>query len=353
MSHRRTAARARFPWRVFLYLAVVLYLVADLYVWEGPLKQALEQQFSPRERLRRKAAAKGWVATVNTHPISRERLDKAVALFLYRRGKTAAELSPANLSITRRAALQQLIDEEVIRQFCEAEKFHASPEVVDAVRTAFESQFTTPEELEARSGAQGLTEADRNTVLTEYANQLGWMELRLEKAIAVTEEETRAWYERHQDELVAPEVARARHIFLSTVEEDSPEREALMGEIFRQLSAGEKTFEALAAEYSEDERTKLTGGDLNYFSRERMPEDFAEKVFLMLPSEVSEPFRTSMGWHIVQMMEREAERTLSFEEVKETARVEVENAKRAYAVKLLIHKLRRGSDILVFVDQLN
>ncbi len=62
-------------------------------------------------------------------------------------------------------------------------------------------------------------------------------------------------------------------------------------------------FEELAKKYSQDPGSAKRGGDLGFFGRGRMVPQFENAAFSLKDGEVSEPFETTYGWHIVQRIE--------------------------------------------------
>jgi peptidyl-prolyl cis-trans isomerase SurA len=77
-----------------------------------------------------------------------------------------------------------------------------------------------------------------------------------------------------------------------------------IGMIYNKLKAGEK-FEDLAKEYSDDKRTAVKGGELNWFIVGQMIPEFQEAAFgLMNNGDISEPIRTTFGWHILKKIDQ-------------------------------------------------
>ena len=71
---------------------------------------------------------------------------------------------------------------------------------------------------------------------------------------------------------------RRRRLHLKSSRQNAPQSKALSVRL-----AGGEDFATLAAQNSEDEATKLRGGDLGYFSADRMPPDFVEAAAKLRP----------------------------------------------------------------------
>lgn len=92
----------------------------------------------------------------------------------------------------------------------------------------------------------------------------------------------------------------ARHIFIAG---DAANLEQRLQTIRDQLVSGE-AFSTLAAEHSEDPNSADNGGELPWFSREQMPAALVQVADALSIDEISRPFRTQFGWHILQVLER-------------------------------------------------
>ena len=126
-----------------------------------------------------------------------------------------------------------------------------------------------------------------------------------------------------------------RHIFLSG---DASERSRQLTDVRRRLRQGE-SFASLAAEFSEDPNSADEGGELPWFTDGEMPQGL-EQVAKQLPiGQISEPFRTQFGWHILEVLER---RTSEVSEAKrrERARTALEQRKIEQESERWIRQLR-------------
>jgi len=96
----------------------------------------------------------------------------------------------------------------------------------------------------------------------------------------------------------------ARHILIKPDELTSDEdAKSLLTDIRKQIQNG-KEFGNLAREYSDDKASAGKGGDLGWITPGKMIPDFEKIMDSLKPGEISEPFKTRFGWHIVQVNER-------------------------------------------------
>ena len=119
---------------------------------------------------------------------------------------------------------------------------------------------------------------------------------------------------------------QVRHILVRPSEIRSPEETAdLINEIKVQLDQGED-FSALAKLHSEDPASALTGGDLGWATPQQFVGQFGEVMNSMAIGQISEPFLTQFGWHILQVLDRREE-DLS-DETRENMALEILHRRR-------------------------
>jgi len=98
--------------------------------------------------------------------------------------------------------------------------------------------------------------------------------------------------------------AHVRHILVQPSEiRTDAETEALIEDIHKQLEEG-ADFAELAREYSEDPGSALNGGDLGWTSGDEFVAEFQQVMGSTDTGEISEPFRSQYGWHVLEVLDR-------------------------------------------------
>ena len=143
-----------------------------------------------------------------------------------------------------------------------------------------------------------------------YAKERILMErvLNREGTKASSDAAVKAYYDEQVKQITPAEEVRARHILVEG--EDDAKK------IVARIKSGED-FAKVAAEASKDPGSGKEGGDLGFFTRDRMVPEFAEAAFAMKPGEVSPPVKSQFGWHIIKLEERRTKPVPPLDQVKD------------------------------------
>jgi len=123
------------------------------------------------------------------------------------------------------------------------------------------------------------------------------------------------------------------HIMLTNNQKDSTiDIEQRINQIYEKLQNGEK-FESLAKQFSDDKSSASKGGVLNAFTGGQLRSKEFEDVAFSLENEgdLSEPFRTDYGWHIIKLIKKEG--TQPFEAVESELRNKVRRDSRSKLIQ--------------------
>lgn len=291
------------------------------------------------------------VARVEGAAITQAEVREQLRGMLWRSGETWEILDEATRKTRRQEALDRCVEQALLEKFAKAPANIPATQVRESEEEfqQFLKQFEPPDGWKPRLEMQGSNEAQmRERITTEVVQGdaiEAWLKQQRQGGKDAVEAEARTWFEAHREQMRVPERARVSHIFLTGHDKEKPDRNADATEIHRKLTSGEATFEALAAKLSEDERSNKAGGNLGWLSRDRLPADFAEKVFALPLAKPSEPFRTKLGWHIVVVHEKRPSRLPEFAEVEDEVLAVLDSEWRNQAVKRLVSELRAKAEV--------
>ena len=104
------------------------------------------------------------------------------------------------------------------------------------------------------------------------------------------------------DEKVVQDQVHVRHILIKPNEiRGDLESRMLAKNLYERIEKGEE-FSELAKAYSDDTASALNGGDMDWISPEVLVPEFQAVMNTVQEKVVSEPFRTSYGWHILEVL---------------------------------------------------
>jgi peptidyl-prolyl cis-trans isomerase SurA len=132
----------------------------------------------------------------------------------------------------------------------------------------------------------------------------------------------------------------ARHIEIAVNELTSSD-EALktVREIRQRIVDNHEDFAKLAKEYSKDSNTAGAGGDMGWFPIDQYGTQVAQNLSMLKENEISQPFQTDIGWHIIQLLgSRQEDRTV--EARREQARDVLRNRKAEDEYQNFVRQIR-------------
>jgi peptidyl-prolyl cis-trans isomerase SurA len=135
------------------------------------------------------------------------------------------------------------------------------------------------------------------------------LDRQVKRKVSITDEDVERYYKLNSKNYRTNERARFRHILLTLSEKAPADQVTVVSakamELYKRIVAGED-FATIAREYSEG-AGRAEGGDIGWVNKGSLIAGLEEVAFDKLrPGQVSEPFRTSMGIHIVKLEAREA-----------------------------------------------
>jgi len=131
----------------------------------------------------------------------------------------------------------------------------------------------------------------------------------------------------------------ARHILIKSDEITSNEEARIkLTQVKAKLDEG-ADFATLAAEYSQDPGSKNNGGDLGWATEGTFVPRFTEVMNTLAEDQISEPFKSQFGWHIIQVLERRQQDETA-QLIRQKAELAIQNRKADEELQLWLRRAR-------------
>ena len=295
------------------------------------------------------------VAQVGDVYVTQEQLDARVADFEAQyAGSIPDEASdPEGYKEFTKDVLDYLITYEVVTQNAEELAISVTDEEVQTeIGTILEQTFGGDQaQFDEALKAQNMTVEQLKVNYKESMLLQKAYEAVTKDVTTVPDADIAAYYEENKADYFVDETRTARHILVSpsAEEESSTTSTTAAGdtttttaapteadwedalteaeEVRKELADG-GDWTALAAEYSDDPGSKEVGGDLGVVSKGQMVPEFDESVFSLAKDEISQPIKSSYGYHIIQVTDITEAKQYTLDEVKEDISSNLVNEKK-------------------------
>ncbi|MFC1736339.1 peptidylprolyl isomerase [Candidatus Hydrogenedentota bacterium] len=289
------------------------------------------------------------VAVVNGVPINIEQIDRGYHTEFLRYGKIAQSFSKARKRELRQAALQNLINAELLYQNALIQGTVPLEERIAAVYEQIASRFASEDELEVALRKQGLSidtlreDIHRSAVVETYMETLS-------AAISVSDEEIAHYYKKNRASFEASERVKIGHILVEAPHDAPPaevaEAEKKVKAVHLRLSEGQ-SFAQLARKYS-DAPEGANGGELPFLTRGRLIGPLNKAAFQLEPGSFSEPIRSRLGYHLILVKERREAGIRPPDEMAEAIARNLFVEKQRNVTEALLKKLRTFGSVITY-----
>jgi len=272
--------------------------------------------------------------------LSRLKLESKERVEALRQSGMAEQQAKDEVSKKQAELIATLVNETLLMQ--RGKELDLSREVEAEVNrrmleVAKEQGIDTMEKLDAAMRASGVDPTvTRQTLRTEIMKQMV-IQQEVDRKIffGLTTDETKKYFDTHQDKFRKPESVTLSEIFLSSAGKNEAEVKARANALVVQLRAG-GDFAALAVTNSEREQNGVriaqqNKGKVGTFEVPSLREDIATSIRPVKAGGVSEPLRSNDGYQILRVDERSATATFNENRVREAMTMErTEKAREEY-----------------------
>jgi peptidyl-prolyl cis-trans isomerase D len=145
-----------------------------------------------------------------------------------------------------------------------------------------------------------------------------------EAGVQITQDDLRSYYNDHRAQYQVPEQVKVSHILIKTPlpgpdgkvdEKGVAEAQHRAEDLLKQLKSGAK-LEDLAQKYSEDPGSAKQGGSLGWIGKGQTVPEFEKTAFSLSKGQVSDLVKSSYGFHIIRVDDKQEAHTKTLDEVK-------------------------------------
>ena len=211
----------------------------------------------------------------------------------------------------KEAVLRSMVDQKILLEMAEEDTTIVATE--KEVDQALEQQIET---ILQQAGGKAAAEKMLGQSINSFRSEF-WFDMRdkivsekyqqkMLTKITVSKNDVFSFFKTYKDSLpLFPTEAKIRHILIKPEPSDSVKKEtlSLLNKIKDQINKGED-FGSLAEKYSMDPGSKKKGGNLGWVKRGSLLKNFEEATFTIKPKIISEPIKTEVGYHILEVFER-------------------------------------------------
>jgi peptidyl-prolyl cis-trans isomerase C len=291
------------------------------------------------------------VARVNGQEIKKGELMDGAQVIQMRMAQAGQRVNPT--ADLYRRVLDQLIAIELLQQDAKVQGVTVSDAELQQAIAARKRGFPSETVFKKALAQEGVTEDGFRRQTRDGIALQKYIATKLAPKATVSDQAARDFYEKHKAEMQVPESLHLRHILI-TVDPKAPaaEREKARQkaqDILKRAQGGED-FAKLAQEFSDDPGSKTRGGDIGLVPRGRtMPQFEAAAFALKKPNDLSPVVEVDYGFHIIQLVERKAPTTLSFDQVKDRIAQVLKQEEVQKMIQTRAQELRAKGKVEVFL----
>jgi peptidyl-prolyl cis-trans isomerase SurA len=272
------------------------------------------------------AVVEQLIVVINGEPYTLSSLNTYAKIKLGRSFPSGSldQINPSDREVLEQFITDRLLDSEVR----EAGISITDDDVNRYIDQVKKNNRLSDEDLKTALTREGQTLDSYKTSVKSEMEKSEIIDRQVKRKVTITDEDVERYYKANAHKYKSNERARIRHILLTLPENAAPERvQAVMAkgkDLFDRIKAGED-FAKLAQEYSQG-AGQADGGEIGWIKRGTLIPGLEEMAFEKLAvGQVSEPFRTSMGLHIVKLEGRESGNVLPLSTVAPRIKEELLN----------------------------
>jgi parvulin-like peptidyl-prolyl isomerase len=308
------------------------------------------------------------VATVNGTELTSDLLKRemiAYQLLANRQGKAIETKDEKQIA---HSLLMKAIDDELIFQQGIKQNINIDPATIDQELNHIKEKFPDKKLFLAALAAQRLTFEVLKKNIKQTLVQEEFVRANIAPKVNVDDSNVKSFYDLNKGTFLRPETFNIRHIYVSTPAPNDEKIESLedqakakkiidwvkkearkkIDQAALALKNG-KSFTIVAKEFSEDLNTSEKAGDLGFIMKSQILPEVSRVMVKLNKGETSSIIESSLGFHIIQLIDKKENQVVSFDEVKPEILNHLLTLETEKTLKSYLSDLRKKSEIKIFI----
>lgn len=233
------------------------------------------------------------------------------------KSKFSLDYDGEQIEETERRILSQIIDEKLVNQEADRLKIVITEKEADmAINDVRENNKLSEEQFKQALVEEGITIEKYREQMKNQMKKMRLLEQVIKSKVQIKEEEIEEYYKQHMDDFNTPPEVSLQQILLMIPPEASEQEirqiKEKAEEILKKIRNGED-FYAMAKLHSQDS-SAAAGGIMGFFKQGELMPALNEVVFSLNAGEVSSVIQTSLGFHIIKVLEKRDKQKMAKEE---------------------------------------
>jgi len=249
----------------------------------------------------------------------------------------------------KRKALDSMIDSKLVQQQATELKLSVTPEEVDRAVEQVKTQNKLDDAtFKAALEQQGFTMEGYRKTLRKQILELKVVNTAVRSRVTISDDEVKTYYHQNEKLMAGDRQSHLRQILIAVPDKASDADVATKKRVATkvvELARSGTSFAELAKQYSDDDGTKASGGDLGWVGKGVLVDVLDDAMQAMEPNDVRGPIRTDRGWVVLQMVERKAGDLKPYEEIKEQLRKQLYDQQVEKAQQSWLRELRKKAHV--------
>lgn len=290
-------------------------------------------------------------ASVNGIPILKSQYERELSTFQKQAAQKGRPLNETDLTTVKSRILENLIDAEILYQQSQKEGVKVDDQAINKQIETIKKRFSDEAAYQKALEGMDVSEEEIRTKIRRGLAIKQLLDTDVLQKIAITNEETKKFYNNNPNLFKQKEQIKASHILIK-VAPDADESKKIQARkkieaVQKKVRQGEDF--GLLAKTNSEGPTAQRKGDLGYFGRGRMVKPFEDAAFALNVGEVSKIVETQFGYHLIKVIDKKPPRTIPYKEVQQKLEQHLNKEKEKTEIQGYIENLKKSATIKRFI----